>query len=658
MGCSGGSRGDLLRQDGSLPSSGRRSVARRMATSYTHLSMRTTRQESAAEIVQGPPSPRWPDGALRCAVFLTLIAVPLAIWGGVIDYNLGKAAVLLVFMPVLTVLWGGSLRATGQRQLVLPWILIPLALFGLAGLLSLIHAVNHAEAVQMLLVSASFVQLLVILVHVTRREHDAALLVGALLLAGTVAGLIGLLQYLGILEAALGRTGPSAMSSTFGNKNYLGAFLACLLFPAGALVLRGGSVIRRVVAGVLCAFTLAILLLVDQMATPFALLAGSLVGLLLVLVAAGAKRKRIAKGPLLLFLVVAVVAVSVIAVRIWPAADRAAAVHPPEDDRSPLERMAESNSIDSRLLFWSVGWEMLEDRPLTGIGVGNYRFLYTPYEAKVRTESGTALFPNAATRTEVAHNDYVQVAAELGIGGILAMIAFLAVLAWVVWVRLAASRDSSSRTAWILLLAAGVTVFLAHALVSFPLHLPASALVTTVLLALLFSPITGEAGTSYVTLSRGGWRAIFAGMVLLASTGAALAACEVEGHALMQRAAAQLSGGDPGAAQETLARSIRMRFSPRCSVYYLATAQAQLGHYDLALASFERCFSCCTADRAYLFYADLASQLGEIDAAMDAIDILLGTVPKTDIRIRAERVREQIEGLANPETPPEDETHD
>ena len=58
--------------------------------------MRTTREESAAEIVQGLPSCRWPDGALRCAVFLTLIAVPLAIWGGVIDYNLGKAAIQTV----------------------------------------------------------------------------------------------------------------------------------------------------------------------------------------------------------------------------------------------------------------------------------------------------------------------------------------------------------------------------------------------------------------------------------------------------------------------------------------------------------------------------------------------------------------------------------
>jgi len=619
-----------------------------MATSYTHPSMRTTREESAAEIVQGLPSCRWPDGALRCAVFLTLIAVPLAIWGGVIDYNLGKAAVLLVFMPVLTVLWGGSLRATGQRQLVLPWILIPLALFGLAGLFSLIHAVNRAEAVQMLLVSASFVQLLVILVHVTRREHDAALLIGALLLAGTVAGLIGLLQYLGILGAALGRTGPSAMTSTFGNQNYLGGFLACGFFPFAALAVRTGRVVLRVLAAFLGAFSLAMMILINQMALPFALLAGSAVGTMLALLA-GARHKRLPTKPLLVFLTVAAVMATVIAVRIWPHA---------EEERSPTRQLLEDNSIDSRLLFWSVGWEMLEDRPLTGIGLGNYRFLYTPYEAKVRTESGDALFPKAATRTEVAHNDYVQVAAELGMGGILAMVAFLAVLAWIVWARLAASRNSSSRTAWILLLAAGVTVFLAHALVSFPLHLPASALVATVLLALLFSPITGEAGASHVILSRRGRRAIFAGMVLLASTGAVLAACEVAGHALMQRAAAQLSGSDPRAAQETLVRSIRIRFSPRCSVYYLATAQAQLGHYDLALANFERCFSCCTADRAYLFYADLASQLGEIDAATEAIDVLLGTVPPEDMRIRAERVREQIEGLANPQTPPEDETND
>ena len=581
---------------------------------------------------------RWPHQALLVTIVLMLLAVPLVIWHGVIDYNLGKAAVLLAFLPFATFFWGLAVRSDGDPRLRLPSILIPFALFGVAGLLSLVGAVNRPEAIQALLIGGLFVQLLFLLVQTVDHERDAELLIGALLVAGSAAGVIALLQYTGLLVNAVGRTGPAAVISTFGNRNYLGAFLACLVFPAGALILRGGSIVRRVVAGILIAFLLAILLLVDQMATPFALLAGGLVGMLLVLIAAGAKRKRIAKGPLLLFLIVAVVAASVIAVRIWPRTT---------EDRSSMEQLLEENSIDSRLLFWSVGWEMFTEHPLTGIGLGNYRMLYTPYEAAVRSSRDANLFPEARTRTEVAHNDYVQIVAELGIGGLVAMIVLLAVLGRIVWVRLFASRDAPEQLTWILFLAAGLAVFLADALVSFPVRLPTSALVGIVSLALLFSPIAGERGTSRVRVSRGAWRGILLGMLGLATAGALLAVTEVAGHALMQRGAIQLSGGDPDAAHETLVRSVRLRFSPRCSVYYLATAQAQLGRYDEALANFERCFRCCTADHTYLFYADLASQLGDIDAARTAIDILLATAPPEDMRRRAEAVREQIDGLSS-----------
>ena len=587
---------------------------------------------------------RGTDRALSVALALTVLAVPLAIWDGVIDYNLGKTAVFLVLLPFLTVLWGLTVSTNGRRTIRLPWILIPFALFALAALLSLVHAVNRPEVVQALLISLLFVQLMMIALHVGRTERDAQLLVGSLLLAGTVAGAIALLQYTGILGTRLGQTGPSAITSTFGNRNYLGSFLACVFFPSAVFVLQSGSAIRRVTAAVLLAFVLVIVILIDQMATPFALLAASGVGIALALLTR-AKRRRLPKGLLPLFLFVAVVATIVIAVRIGLRTKA-------DQDRSALQHLLEENSIDSRLLFWSVGWEMLADHPITGIGFGNYRMLYTSYEAAVRSSRGSHSSSEVRTRTEVAHNDYIQVAAELGMGGILAMLAFLAVLVWSIWIRLMASRGPPSYTTWILLLTAGIVVLLAHALVSFPVHLPSSALAATVLLALLLSPLTGERGVSRVVVSRRQWQAILVGMVLLASVGAVLAVGEVAGHALMQRGAAQLSSGDPYAARETLTRSVRMRFCPRCSVYYLATAQAQSELYDEALISFERCLHCCPADRAYLFYADLAAQLGEIEAAREAIDTLLATVPSDDLRIRAEVVRKQIDRLADPESPP------
>lgn len=96
-----------------------------------------------------------------------------------------------------------------------------------------------------------------------------------------------------------------------------------------------------------------------------------------------------------------------------------------------------------RFLFWGIGLEMLRERPLTGIGANNYDVAYP--EARARFSLEHAGSPLVAMHEEMlverAHNEYVQMLAELGVVGFALFLTFCGALASVVWRALRYSRS-------------------------------------------------------------------------------------------------------------------------------------------------------------------------------------------------------------------------
>ena len=75
----------------------------------------------------------------------------------------------------------------------------------------------------------------------------------------------------------------------------------------------------------------------------------------------------------------------------------------------------EQQAVEFREITWRAGIKMFETYPLTGIGPGQFMDKVVSYED-----------PNGDTVQSLAHNTYIEVAAELGIFGFLSWIAILA----------------------------------------------------------------------------------------------------------------------------------------------------------------------------------------------------------------------------------------
>ena len=197
----------------------------------------------------------------------------------------------------------------------------------------------------------------------------------------------------------------------------------------------------------------------------------------------------------------------------------------------------------------------LEAGPL-GVGLGAFSAVFDAYRP-----AGLAYSPN------FAHSEPLQAVAELGLLFLLA-----ASISLVVAVRqLGRVLERGSRVTWGAL--AGLLAVAAHAVVDFPLHVPAIAITAAALAGLLFA---GE-GASVACLAPRATRALLGGVAvaLFALAGSGLVAVHAE-----RAAAQQLASGAFAQAVSSAARGLRARPARPALWSLLAEASEHAARFD------------------------------------------------------------------------------
>jgi O-antigen ligase len=565
------------------------------------------------------------------AVCVAVFILPLFLWPGTTDYNYAKSIAGLVSISLLLVLWGVSAWRRPTWALRIPWVMLPLLGLVLAGLLSLLHAVNGRVVAQSLILLVNFVLLSLLIANVARTRRDVRWVLAALLISGTLAAAYGVLQYLGAVPGPPGTTGVSAIVSTMGNRNHLGGFLLYLLYPSAILFLRARRIWSKVLVGAAIGLSFFTMLLVQQAATRlvFASITSALVvGWIVVQTARPVLRAR-------RWWIVSVVGILALAgfivLAFVPA--RLLGLPNPNGDRSWLVDQWERNSGRTREWDWWIGLDMFTDHPLTGTGLGHYKlefiaskgdFLMTP-----RGESYD--FPKA--QAAQAHNEYVQIAAEMGSLGLVALIAVLGTLGISLGTRLARAHEEGRIE--LLLLAAGILAFLAHSVLSFPAHVVASSLAFVSLCGLSLSSAYGDFMSTTLRLRRWHGRAIHLALVACALSVSLVAAADLRANVLMEQGISQVQAGLYVSGELTLQRSLRLDFAPRQTYYYLAVAQIHLDKLDQAEENLRKCMTRFVDEAALLNYANLLVNTGQSEKAFAPLHLLLASNPRREIEPRA-----------------------
>jgi O-antigen ligase len=560
----------------------------------------------------------------RVLVFLIaffVFSMPLFIWPGITEYGYGKSIFSLIGISILLAMWGVSALVRGRWKIRLPWLTFPVLVLIVVSLVSLIHAVNGCVVIQSLALVVFFFLFYLLLANTIKEKRDVTLILFALLLSAFFASLYGLLQYLGVMRGAHGTPGLNEIISTLGNRNYLGGFLAYLLIPSVVLIVRLRSRILRVVAIIILSFNFGMAMLVNQAGTRIALLVACialLIGWAIFRPIAPLRKNRAWLIALLLVLVFTFLVEA-------PSGPLNSVVGLSADSGSWIGRMWAQNAGKTRSWDWWVGWEMFKEHPMVGVGLGNYKLNFLPYKAAFLASPQGANYDFYIARAAQAHNDYVQVVAELGVLGSLALLALLLAIPFSFWIRLRKNTDEFDRFD-LLLLAGGVVVFLVHALVSFPTHLPASSLVLVLLLGLASSPAYGGGATKTVHLMGWSLKGTTLGLLVVCLSVSVIGIRDYRANLLLAQGTRQLQIGQTRLAEATLEQSVKLDFCPRQTYYYLATAKIKQGRYEEGLDLSTQPNASMELQAKYL-NAMIALRKGDYNRAGDLLEALVEAHP-------------------------------
>ncbi len=599
--------------------------------------------------------PFWLSRLRQALLVFLFFTQPLVFSPWNTEYGYTKSIYTLVLVSLILILWAWEMQKSRAMKVELSLLspVLPALLF--AALLSLTGQTPACTVLQSAALILFFAFIFFLVLNAPEQSHPWIL--GALVFSSFLNALLGLLQYLGIAPGGPGGRGPSAMIATMGNQQFLAGFLSYLILP-GLILLRAkkGWIIAALAAG----FNLAVMLLTQQIGVRLGLgaafvfvafglgfwrvklpsweklavvsligfsalggvlkIPGLLGGVALALGAVGLYflGRTLRRLPLLWLAVFLGVATAIILLL------------PLTTPLSAVRDLWARKSGAIRAWDWWVGYEMWRDFPLFGIGLGGYKIYFVPYKPKFLASARGASYAFPFPRADQAHNEYVQVAAELGTFGFLVLLGGLALLAYLGLGRLRRLGDSQKK--WeLLLLGGGLITALVHAAPTFPFHLPASSLAFVAILGLALSPRYGPFGGLPLTLGQKTRSLVAFFLIPLSLVVSVMAVRDIMADGYLLSAQASYYLGQLELAEKKITRAVELDFCPRVSLYWYGLIKAGLGKLAEAKEAFQKCLTRYRPEALYLNLAAAELQLGEPEEAKKLLTELLATIPPQEM---------------------------
>jgi len=140
--------------------------------------------------------------------------------------------------------------------------------------------------------------------------------------------------------------------------------------------------------------------------------------------------------------------------------------------RISISQFTKGSSFKRREAIWGFTALMIKDRPFMGLGIGTYKYNSLKYQAKFFEQGqNRSLYPHGfATK---AHNEYLQLWAELGIVG-LGIFIWLIICYFNCGIKFLKKIKDDYKQGIIIGLMGAVVAVLVDGIFGFPLHLPAT----------------------------------------------------------------------------------------------------------------------------------------------------------------------------------------
>ncbi len=375
-------------------------------------------------------------GLVAIVLFSPLFRAALPIW-----------AITSVYLTVLVTLaiWGVRIREDRESNLVRTPLDLPILFFIFFASLSLIKSINIHHSISALYRLISYALIYFLVVNNIKSKIEIRKLTSSILGVSVFVTLYGLVEFF--------TSNFAPPFSTFPNQNIFASFLLIPLSLTLGRLLSGRERGRakRIFLGIMTALFLFAIITTRSR--------GTFLSLALIVIFLGyLKSKR--------YGLVALASLILISSLL------------PTPVNSPLVRLMTIGGKDpyayTRISIWKSALFIIRDHPFLGTGLGTFEDAFPRYSFPVE-----GVFARFGKKASFAHNEYLQLASEIGIFA-------LGILLWLLYAFFQKARElfktlqGKEEYGLAIGLVAGITGVLIHSLVDFPLHAPAVTILLTI----------------------------------------------------------------------------------------------------------------------------------------------------------------------------------
>lgn len=398
----------------------------------------------------------------RYSLYSLLIFTPLAIgsvqgWAISIIHFVTLFA-LTAFLLEKSLAWSWEWIKTPQDK--------PILILLILSILSTVFSVHTYTSIWSFILLFNYVIIFYLIIHTVRTRSQLRQLVYLIVFVAAFLSIFGLIKRFGNntfpwWDYFFMKRNSTIVSATYVNPNHFAGYMEMTIPLILGLFLTGFRGIKFFLMIVLATLFFAALILSLSRGGWFGAFTG-----LFVMSAALLFNQYFQSKKLVLTLVCGFFVVAFIVLSSTPVVKEIKTLEPKR--KIPV--------LKDRVTVWGGIVEMIKDHPLLGTGPGTFATVFTRYQP-----------PGMLMRYTEGHNDYLHFISETGL-------ALVPVMVWMIialFVKGFKKFNNSSRLVRGTTLGAmsGVTAILIHSIFDFNLHIPANAILFTVLAAIVVSPI-------------------------------------------------------------------------------------------------------------------------------------------------------------------------
>ena len=406
--------------------------------------------------------------SIEAVIIVMIVLVPAIFYPRVIDiFDPIKTLTFSLLVIVGLMLWGFNALKKEEFKIISNPLNIPILSFIIFCVLSLIWSNSPFISLKELPLFLAGPLLYFIVVNNINNERQINRIISAILIMGGLFGIYGILQYNGIdFSFWIGNYGRGKVFGLFGNAGYFAEYLILPLSIAISLFLVSKNKTIKIL------LLIGILTMVSTIAltftrTPYLSLVISFIFMLLLFVIS--RGKRLFKENKKIFIVIFLVIIIIISLIVVPnPLNKPGTVISKIKGGASINQLTQGFSIKRRIATWKFTILLIKDHPLLGSGIGTFKYNSLRYQAKFFDQGDNrTIYPYGVA--DKTHNEFLQLAAELGIIGLIIFI-------WLIFayfnygLKILKREKDKYKQGIIIGLMGSVMAFLIDSIFWFPLH--------------------------------------------------------------------------------------------------------------------------------------------------------------------------------------------